>query len=167
MEDVYDLFNVGTKHQFQILGNHEMISHNCSYLGGAATLKKNLESSGFIASLEECKALIQAYWDVIPGVTEYYGKLKAEWKANRGWFLSPRSRPMSVPPDKEKDLERLYTTCKLPDKPQLEPLKQLLVNCLEHHYGSLDDCITQEQWAEQALKEIDATLEGVRKRLYR
>lgn len=76
----------------------------CTYLGGAGTLKKNLENSGFLVSLQEAKALIKAYWDVIPGVTEFYKALEREWKANGGWFLSPRSRPMSVPADLAKDL---------------------------------------------------------------
>lgn len=36
---------------------------------------------------------------------------------------------------KERDLETLYTESKLRYKPDEEKLKDLLLNCLEHHYG--------------------------------
>jgi len=39
--------------------------------------------------------------------------------------------------DKERALEALYTTSPLPHTPPEEKIKALLVQCLEHHYGSL------------------------------
>lgn len=42
---------------------------------------------------------------------------------------------------KEKDLEELYLASTLQHKPVEKDIKQLLMNCLEHHYGSLDGCI--------------------------
>lgn len=68
--------------------------------------------------------------------------------------------------EKDKVLEAAYTNCKLPDHPPIEPIKQLLVNCLEEHYGSLEKCIQSTGWAENTLKEIDSKLNEVRKRLY-
>lgn len=49
-----------------------------------------------------------------------------EWTEQqvRDWFAS-----------KEKHLEQLYTDCELPHRPDEEPIKQLLIDCLEEHYG--------------------------------
>jgi uncharacterized protein len=44
--------------------------------------------------------------------------------------------------EKEKQLEKLYVESKaIPDRIRETEIKQLLLNCLEHHYGSLDECI--------------------------
>lgn len=42
---------------------------------------------------------------------------------------------------KEKELEKLYHESKLRHSPDWDSIRQLLINCLEHHYGSLDRCI--------------------------
>lgn len=42
---------------------------------------------------------------------------------------------------KEKVLDTLYANSRLREKPDEVALKQLLLNCLEHHYGSLSGCI--------------------------
>lgn len=42
---------------------------------------------------------------------------------------------------KEKVLDSLYANSTLREKPDEAALKQLLFNCLEHHYGSLSGCI--------------------------
>lgn len=68
--------------------------------------------------------------------------------------------------EKEKSLEIAYTNCKLPESPPIEPLKQLLLQCLEQHYGTLDKCIANTDWAAITLKEIDTSLEKIRKQLY-
>ena len=62
---------------------------------------------------------------------------------------------------KERELETLYTSCKLPARPDEEKLKALLLNCLEQHYGSLDGCVAREDEAIEALRKIDAVLQGV------
>jgi uncharacterized protein len=68
--------------------------------------------------------------------------------------------------EKDRVLEGVYAACKLPERPPLEPLRQLLLKCLEQHYGSLDDCIAQLGWAEHTLREIDTLLNGVRSKLW-
>lgn len=82
---------------------------------------------------------------------------RGEWTADeiRNWAM-----------EKEKALEVAYTRCKLPEHPPVAPLRQLLINCLEQHYGSLEDCVVQVDWAEATLKNIDKMLEDVRKKLY-
>jgi len=68
--------------------------------------------------------------------------------------------------EKELQLEKLYHSSELPNKPNSERIKQLLLQCLEEHYGSLKDCIAQVGWAEQTLKDIDGMLGKVKKQLY-
>lgn len=67
---------------------------------------------------------------------------------------------------KEKQLEELYRQSTLPEKPNESAIKTLLVTCLEQHYGNLENCIIDVDWAHRALKEIDEILDKHRKRLY-
>jgi len=46
---------------------------------------------------------------------------------------------------KEEVLGKLYIESSLPYKPNEEKIKQLLLQCLEHHYGNLDNCIQQNK----------------------
>lgn len=82
---------------------------------------------------------------------------RGDWTADevRDWAMG-----------KEKALEVAYVQCKLPEQPPIEPIRQLLLNCLEAHYGTLENCVAQLGWAEAALKNIDQTLNDVRKHLY-
>lgn len=68
--------------------------------------------------------------------------------------------------EKELQLEKLYHESKLQEKPDSDSIRQLLLHCLEEHYGSLDQFIIQENWAEGALKEIDEIIEKTRRKLY-
>ena len=43
---------------------------------------------------------------------------------------------------KERDLEKLYNKSKLRYGPDEKSIKQLLINCLEQHYGSLENCVS-------------------------
>lgn len=63
--------------------------------------------------------------------------------------------------DKEKQLELIYLNSKLPATPDKKVIKSLLMDCLEHHYGSLKECIVQENEALMALREIDAIVQRV------
>ncbi len=49
---------------------------------------------------------------------------------------------------KEKSLESLYASSTLPHTPREEEIKQLLLDCLEEEYGSLDGCV-------EVSKEVD------------
>jgi len=60
---------------------------------------------------------------------------------------------------KEKDLEKLYAESKLRNKPDEASIKQLLLDCLETHYGGLDKCIINPDAAVQALKDIQTILD--------
>lgn len=61
--------------------------------------------------------------------------------------------------EKEAALERVYETSKLQHSPDENALKQLLLDCLEHHYGSLDGCIVRADAAVDALRQIQELCE--------
>lgn len=61
--------------------------------------------------------------------------------------------------DKERHLESLYHTSKLPHSPDEPKIKSLLLACLEEHYGSLDKCIAESDGPTQALREIQDVLD--------
>lgn len=62
--------------------------------------------------------------------------------------------------EKEKQLEELYNRedCPVPYSPDEEVIKKLLLECLEHHYGSIDKAIVVEDAPLQALREIQDVL---------
>jgi predicted nucleotidyltransferase len=68
--------------------------------------------------------------------------------------------------EKELQLEKAFSESTLPQKPDEAKIKALLIQCLEEHYGSLSNFIAQIGWAEQTLKDLDETINKVRKQLY-
>jgi hypothetical protein len=82
---------------------------------------------------------------------------RGEWKVEdvRAWAM-----------EKEKSLSVINDKCLLPDKPDEEALKKLLMQCLEEHYGNLSSVYQQPDWAVSSLSEIDRILTGVRAKMY-
>ncbi|MFS1525722.1 DNA polymerase beta superfamily protein [Microbulbifer sp. 2304DJ12-6] len=64
--------------------------------------------------------------------------------------------------DKENQLEKLYLESKLPAVPESASIKELLMQCLEQHYGSLEQCVVREDEALIALREIESITVRVR-----
>lgn len=60
--------------------------------------------------------------------------------------------------DKEKKLENLYHESTLRHSPDEDAIKKILLNCLEEHYGNLDNAIVQSDKAVQALHDIQSIL---------
>ncbi len=56
--------------------------------------------------------------------------------------------------EKEKHLEGLYAESKLPYGPDEDKIKQLLLKCLEHHYGNLEKAVTVVGKEATVLREI-------------
>ena len=56
--------------------------------------------------------------------------------------------------DKEHSLEKLYEASTLPWGPDQDAIKQLLLDCLEEHYGILEGCIVTDKGLVLALREI-------------
>jgi predicted nucleotidyltransferase len=62
--------------------------------------------------------------------------------------------------EKERALETAYTNCKiLPHAPNEEAIKQLLLNCIEHHYGSLSTAITIQPNIKNLLNELTGLID--------
>ena len=63
---------------------------------------------------------------------------------------------------KERELESLYSASKLPALPDELAITELLLNCLEQHYGNLDSIIVRNDAALNALRKIDQILASMR-----
>lgn len=73
-----------------------------------------------------------------------------EWTEQRirDWFTA-----------KEKALEPLYHSSDLQYKPDENKIKELLLNCLEQHYGSLSSAIVKPNSTQNLVNEIESVLE--------
>lgn len=69
--------------------------------------------------------------------------------------------------EKEKELDVAFTNCTLPDKANETKLKSLLLSCLEEHYGTIETAVNVDNWALDALNDIDDILQKNRSRLYK
>jgi predicted nucleotidyltransferase len=61
--------------------------------------------------------------------------------------------------DKEKQLEKLYLESQLPDRPAEAAIRNLLMNCLEEHYGNLKGVVARPDAAHQTLADIAALVD--------
>jgi len=57
--------------------------------------------------------------------------------------------------EKEHALERLYEESKIPYSPNEQKIKNLLLHCLEEHYGNLSEEVVNPDAAVQALRDIN------------
>ena len=55
---------------------------------------------------------------------------------------------------KEKDLESLYISSKLPKYPDEDKIKRLLLECLEEFYGDLESCVISVDKSAETLRQI-------------
>jgi predicted nucleotidyltransferase len=60
--------------------------------------------------------------------------------------------------EKEQQLEKLYSESHIPNKPDESKIRNLLMDCLETHYGSLENCVVRQDNATRALNEISEIL---------
>ena len=79
---------------------------------------------------------------------------RGEWKEQdiRDWFSN-----------KEKDLEKVYLESKLQHSPDEGKIKQLLLDCLEIHYGNLERCVVNVDKATQCLNDIKTVIDKYNK----
>lgn len=77
---------------------------------------------------------------------------RGEWTEEkvRDWFNQ-----------QEKNLDKLYTESKLQYTPDEREIRNLLLECLEEHYGSLKEYIVVESEQTKALREIAQTLSKI------
>jgi len=62
---------------------------------------------------------------------------------------------------KEIELEKLYTNSNLRYSPDEESIKQLLLNCLEEHFGSLSKCVFIPNKVENILKDLELFIDSI------
>ncbi|RYF10647.1 MAG: nucleotidyltransferase [Oxalobacteraceae bacterium] len=60
---------------------------------------------------------------------------------------------------KEQSLEQVYAESKLPHSPDEERIKELLLNCLEAHYGNLDRVISRNDTSAQLLRDMQGLID--------
>ena len=63
--------------------------------------------------------------------------------------------------DKEHELEKVYFNCSLPDKPDETAVRELLVNCPEQQYGSLEGVVVKQNQASVALNKIKKIIDDL------
>jgi predicted nucleotidyltransferase len=78
---------------------------------------------------------------------------RGEWTEDRlrQWFA-----------EKETHLERVYAESTLQATPNEGQIKQLLFDCLEEHYGTLEGCVVRPDRALNALRNIQAELDRLK-----
>lgn len=59
----------------------------------------------------------------------------------------------------EEKLDKLYLESPLPYSPDMDKIKQLLLDCLEHHYGSISDCVVVEGREKQIIRQLKEILD--------
>lgn len=62
---------------------------------------------------------------------------------------------------KEKDLGTVYLESKMPDKPDEKRIRQLLVDCLEEHFGDLSTVVAKTDSSTDILKQIKELVKNV------
>lgn len=60
--------------------------------------------------------------------------------------------------DKHRQLEALYATSTLRHTPDEDTLRDLLINCLEEHYGNLSNAVAEPNKADKLVAELEALL---------
>jgi predicted nucleotidyltransferase len=75
---------------------------------------------------------------------------RGEWSEAklRSWF-----------DEKESQLEEAYTKSSLQHKPDKEAIKELLLTCLEQHYGSLNNAVKLEVPVDKMISELRAVID--------
>lgn len=144
---------------------HKFLGYSYSQLNKMSSLNREgkrveiVEKYGFdvkfashvVRLADECEQILSLGTIDLQRSKEYQKAIRrgdVSEKDIRNWFS-----------EKEKTLERLYRESKLPHGPDEAKIKQLLLNCLETHFGTIGDAITVTGKAEQALLEVRQVLE--------
>ena len=64
---------------------------------------------------------------------------------------------------KEKSLEAVYAASTLRHSPDEAAIKEVLLTCLEHHFGSVEDAVRREASTERLVRDIDGILARYRR----
>lgn len=100
--------------------------------------------------LEVEQILVEGDIDLQRGRKQLKAIREGEWSLDEiiGWSK-----------DKEKELDTVYLRCTLPERPDRTFIKNLLIHCLEIHYGSLDQVILiQKTSSDEIIEKIKQLL---------
>jgi len=79
--------------------------------------------------------------------SEVYKSIRrGEWSLDRinEWFE-----------EKEKSLETLYANSSLPERPNEDEIKKILIECMEMHYGSLKEAMVEKDKHSRLVRELE------------
>lgn len=99
----------------------------------------------------ECEQLLGAHELVLNRDGNFYRAIRAgEWSQEQviEWFEA-----------KSRTLEQLHDRSSLPETANREAVRQLLLDCLEMHYGSLEDAVVIESASERLARDMAQTLQ--------
>lgn len=107
-----------------------------------------------IRLLDECKQILTTGdIDLQSNREELKAIRRGEWS---------EEHLFQVMAERERQMEAIHAACTiLPDKPNEAAIRALLLECLEEHYGSLDNCVVDPDRAIVALRNIRAELDRV------
>jgi predicted nucleotidyltransferase len=120
--------------------------------------KESVEIFGFdvkfayhvVRLLDECEQLlVEGDLDLLRNREKLKAIRNGEWSLNdiEDYFSA-----------RERALELAYANSSLPAVPDESRIRRLLLDCLEHHYGSLSECVVDVDAATKTLQEVSALL---------
>lgn len=62
-------------------------------------------------------------------------------------------------------LDRLYETTKLPASPDYDALRKLLIDCLEQHYGSIEDAVRSDVEVADLMNDMQNVIDSYKRKL--
>lgn len=124
--------------------------------------RESVEEHGFdVKFAMHCVRLLDEVEQILETGDLVLGRNKEQLKAiRRGEWTEERVRQHFA--EAEPRLQRLYEASSLPWGPDETAIKALLLECLEEHYGSIDDAVVDEGRGLRALREIDEAMQRVR-----
>jgi predicted nucleotidyltransferase len=162
IRDKKDLFlHKGCFHKFRGYSYSQMHKMKSKEFAQSPKRKTEVEQYGYslkfgyhvVRLLNECEQILEdGTLDLERSKEQLKSIRRGEWKIEdiENYFT-----------EKEKYLTKLYEESKLRYSPDEEQIKQLLLNCLEMHYGSLEKAIYNPDKYKIAFENIRKIIEGV------
>lgn len=155
--DVYD--DVSTT-PLRAIYHYELIDYRDLYLAMNASSKRSDTTKRFGFDLKNSYHVVRLLGECEQILTE--GDMDLE--RNREQLKSIRRGEMSLDAiksyfeTKERALERMYEESKLPHGPDWKVLTQLLLDCLEAHYGTISTAIVRQAGVENMVADLEAVI---------
>lgn len=148
----------GSYHKFRGYAMSQMSKINKRTGRANEKRQASIEKYGFdvkfayhvVRLLLECEQVLATGDLVLDRDSEVYKAIRrGEWTLDRlqAWAE-----------EKERGLETLYANSNLPDRPDEEGIKRVLIDCLEMHYGSLEDAVVEQDKHARLVRELHEVL---------